>query len=129
MSSNDRDLPERRVVYLTLVGFFLDTANPANERVVAFALSFLMLAALFQLVDGAQAVGAGMLRGLQDTRVPMIYAAIGYWGVGLPVGVALGFGTELRGIGIWIGLALGLAAVAGLMLWLLRSRRRAPIGA
>jgi MATE family multidrug resistance protein len=110
----------------TLVGFFLDTANPANERVVAFALSFLTLAALFQLVDGAQAVGAGMLRGLQDTRVPMIYAAIGYWGVGLPVGVAMGFGTELRGIGIWIGLALGLAAVAGLMLW--RWMRRDRLG-
>ncbi|HEX2555892.1 MAG TPA: MATE family efflux transporter [Microvirga sp.] len=110
----------------TLVGFFLDTGNPANERVVAFALSFLMMAALFQLVDGAQAVGAGMLRGLQDTRVPMIYAAIGYWGVGLPVGVALGFGTSLRGVGIWIGLALGLAVVAGLMLW--RWMRRDRLG-
>jgi MATE family multidrug resistance protein len=110
----------------TLVGFFLDAADPANERVVAFALSFLMLAALFQLVDGAQAVGAGMLRGLQDTRVPMIYAAVGYWGIGLPVGVALGFGTGLRGVGIWIGLALGLAVVAGLMLW--RWMRRDRLG-
>jgi MATE family multidrug resistance protein len=110
----------------TLVGFFLDTADPANAPVVGFALSFLMLAALFQLADGAQAVGAGMLRGLQDTRVPMIYAAIGYWGIGLPVGVALGFGTGLRGVGIWIGLALGLAVVAGLMLW--RWTRRGRLG-
>jgi MATE family multidrug resistance protein len=110
----------------TLVGFFLDTADPANAPVVGFALSFLMLAALFQLADGAQAVGAGMLRGLQDTRVPMIYAAIGYWGIGLPVGVALGFGTGLRGVGIWIGLALGLAVVAGLMLW--RWTRRDRLG-
>jgi MATE family multidrug resistance protein len=110
----------------TLVGFFLDTADSANAPVVGFALSFLMLAALFQLADGAQAVGAGMLRGLQDTRVPMIYAAIGYWGIGLPVGVALGFGTGLRGVGIWIGLALGLAVVAGLMLW--RWTRRGRLG-
>lgn len=110
----------------TLVGFFLDAGDPANERVVGFALSFLILAALFQLVDGAQAVGAGMLRGLQDTRVPMIYAGLGYWGVGLPVGVALGFGTPLRGVGIWIGLALGLAVVAGLMLW--RWMRRDRLG-
>jgi MATE family multidrug resistance protein len=107
-----------------LVGFFLDLGDPANAPVIGFAISFLMLAALFQLVDGAQAVGAGMLRGLQDTRVPMIYAGIGYWGIGLPVGVALGFGTELRGIGIWIGLALGLAVVALLMLrrWMRRDR-------
>ena len=58
-----------------------------------------------------------MLRGLQDTRVPMLYAAFGYWGVGLPRGALLAFGTSLRGVGIWIGLASGLAVVACLMLW------------
>ena len=87
-------------------------------------MTFLVLAAIFQLADGAQAVGAGMLRGLQDTRVPMIFAAVGYWGIGLPLGVALAFGTSLRGIGIWIGLATGLAVVASLMMlrWLQRDR-------
>jgi multidrug resistance protein, MATE family len=109
-----------------LVGAFLDLNDPSNGPVVGFALSFLVLAALFQLVDGAQAVGAGMLRGLQDTRVPMIYAALGYWGVGLPLGVALAFGTSLRGVGIWIGLATGLAVVATLMLW--RWLRRDRLG-
>jgi MATE family multidrug resistance protein len=94
--------------------------------VIGFALSFLVLAALFQLADGAQVVGAGMLRGLQDTRVPMIYAALGYWGVGLPLGVALAFGANLRGIGIWIGLAAGLTVVALLMLW--RWLRRDRLG-
>lgn len=109
-----------------LVGAFLDLNDPANAPVIGFALSFLLLAAAFQLVDGAQAVGAGMLRGLQDTRVPMIYAALGYWGVGLPLGVALAFGTNLRGVGIWIGLATGLAVVAALMLW--RWLRRDRLG-
>lgn len=109
-----------------LVGAFLDMGDPRNDLVIGFTLSFLMLAALFQLVDGAQAVGAGMLRGLQDTRVPMIYAALGYWGVGLPLGVALAFGTSLRGVGIWIGLATGLAVVAALMLW--RWLRRDALG-
>jgi multidrug resistance protein, MATE family len=109
-----------------LVGAFLDLNDPRNGPVIGFALSFLVLAALFQLVDGAQAVGAGMLRGLQDTRVPMIYAALGYWGVGLPLGVALAFGTSLRGVGIWIGLATGLAVVAALMLW--RWLRRDRLG-
>ncbi|MDF2688781.1 MAG: family efflux transporter, partial [Microvirga sp.] len=97
-----------------------------NALVVDLARSFLVVAAIFQLVDGAQAVGAGMLRGLQDTRVPMVYAALGYWGVGLPLGIVLAFNTPLRGIGIWIGLASGLAVVAGLMLW--RWLRRDRLG-
>jgi MATE family multidrug resistance protein len=109
-----------------LLGAFLDLSDPKNAPVIGFAVSFLVLAALFQLVDGAQAVGAGMLRGLQDTRIPMFYAAFGYWGVGLPLGVALAFGTGLRGVGIWIGLATGLAVVAGLMLW--RWMRRDKLG-
>jgi multidrug resistance protein, MATE family len=67
----------------TLVGIFLDIDVAANAPVVDLAVSFLALAALFQLADGAQVVTAGMLRGLHDTRMPMIYAAIGYWGVGL----------------------------------------------
>ncbi len=100
-----------------LLGAFLDLSDPRNAPVIGFAVSFLVMAAVFQLADGAQAVGSGMLRGLQDTRVPMIYAALGYWGVGLPLGATLAFGTSLRGIGIWIGLATGLAVVAVLMLW------------
>jgi MATE family multidrug resistance protein len=109
-----------------LIGAFLDLQDPKNAAVVGFAVSFLMLAAVFQLADGAQAVGSGMLRGLQDTRVPMVYAGLGYWGVGLPVGIALGFGTSLRGVGIWIGLAVGLAVVAALMIW--RWTRRERLG-
>jgi MATE family multidrug resistance protein len=65
-----------------------------------------------------------MLRGLQDTRVPMMFALFGYWGIGLPVGVVLGFWTPLRGTGIWIGLALGLLVVAALMLWRWTQRER-----
>jgi hypothetical protein len=100
-----------------LISVFLDFSDPRNAPVVTFAISFLVLAAIFQLADATQVVGSGMLRGLQDTRVPMIYAGLGYWGVGLPLGVALAFGTSLRGVGIWIGLAVGLAVVALLMLW------------
>ena len=67
-----------------LISAFLDMNDPKNLPVMGYAASFLMLAAFFQLADGAQAVGSGMLRGFQDTRVPMIYAAIGYWGIGFP---------------------------------------------
>ena len=64
---------------------------------VELAVTFLAFAALFQLADGAQAVGSGMLRGLHDTRVPMLIAAFGYWGIGLPLGVVLGFPLRAGG--------------------------------
>jgi len=107
-----------------LVALFLNPTDPANAAVIPLAISFLFVAALFQIFDGAQAVGAGMLRGLQDTKVPMAYAAIGYWAIGLTVGVWLAFGLGWKGVGIWTGLATGLAIVAALMIarWLRRER-------
>lgn len=107
-----------------LVGLFLDLDTPANAPVIELAVGFLMIAALFQVADGGQAVAAGMLRGLHDTRVPMVYAGIGYWGIGLLLGVALAFQGGLAGFGLWIGLATGLTVVALLLLvrWLRRER-------
>ena len=107
-----------------LVGLFINVTEPADARVFALATSYLLVAAIFQLVDGAQAVGAGVLRGLQDTRWPMLFAGFGYWIVGIGIAVWLGFWTPLEGVGIWVGLAAGLAVVAVLMVarWLLRAR-------
>ena len=107
-----------------LVTLFLDPAIPANDGVIRLAVSFLIVAAFFQIFDGAQVVAAGMLRGLHDTRVPMAYAALGYWGIALVTGVGLGFGLGWEGVGIWIGLAFGLASVAVMLLarWLRRDR-------
>jgi MATE family multidrug resistance protein len=108
-----------------LITLFLED-TPANATVIALGVSFLRIAALFQIVDGWQVVGAGMLRGLHDTRVPMIFALFGYWAIGLGVGVALAFFMDWRGIGIWWGLAAGLGVVAILMLW--RWSRRDRLG-
>jgi len=107
-----------------LIAAFLDLDDPVNAPVIALAVGFLAVAGLFQIFDGAQVIGSGMLRGLHDTRVPMIFAAIGYWGIGLSLAVILGFATDLAGIGIWIGLAAGLASVATLMTvrWTMRER-------
>lgn len=107
-----------------LVSLFLDPVDPANRTVIPLAISFLFVAALFQIFDGAQSVGAGMLRGLQDTKVPMAYAAFGYWVIGLSVAVGLAFGLGWRGVGIWTGLASGLGVVAVLIIarWLRRDR-------
>ena len=107
-----------------LTGIFIDVADPANAEVTALAVSFLAVAALFQIFDGAQAVGAGMLRGLHDTSVPMAFALFGYWVVGMGTAIALGFAYDWEGVGIWIGLAAGLAAVSLLMLvrWIRREQ-------
>ncbi len=108
----------------TLVSAFLDLSDPANARTIGLAVSFLAIAALFQLADAAQAVGAGVLRGVQDTRVPMVFALIGYWVVGIGVGTLLAFPFKMEGVGIWLGLASGLCAAAVLLVarWSLRER-------
>jgi MATE family multidrug resistance protein len=107
-----------------LIGVFIDVEDPANLLVTQTAMTFLFCAAVFQIADGAQTVGAGMLRGLQDTRVPMIYAALGYWGVGMSLSLVLAFKAGFGGLGIWIGLAAGLVVVACAMIlrWVRRTR-------
>lgn len=100
-----------------VLSLYVQVNNPANAVMVALAMQYLLIAAAFQLFDGIQAVAAGLLRGLQDTRVPMVMALIGYWIVGFGTAIGLGFFTPLTGIGVWIGLAVGLVAVSALLLW------------
>lgn len=107
-----------------LTGLFIDRSDPANAAVAALAVQFLVVAALFQIFDGAQVVGQGMLRGLHDTFVPMLFALFGYWIIGIGVGAWLAFRQGWGGTGIWAGLATGLGIVAVLMVsrWLMRAR-------
>jgi len=83
--------------------------------IVALASTLLGVAAIFQIVDGMQTVGSGCLRGLKDTRVPMIAATFGYWVIGFPTGYVLAFHFGMGAPGLWWGLAAGLASVALLM--------------
>lgn len=88
-----------------------------DPAVVALAAQLLVVAAIFQLFDGAQVVGAGALRGLTDVRVPALITFVAYWLLAIPGGYVLGLHTKLGAIGIWSGLAAGLAIAAVLLAW------------
>lgn len=109
-----------------VLGLYLDAGDPANQAVLGYALQFVMVAAAFQLFDGAQSTCGAVLRGLQDTRVPMAIALFGYWVPGLLTAIGLGLFTPLGGLGVWFGLMAGLVVVAGLLLW--RWHRRGALG-
>jgi MATE family multidrug resistance protein len=109
-----------------LLRIYVDPDAAANAALVGFALQYLVLAAIFQLADGVQAVAAGALRGLQDTRVPMWIAIFSYWIPGIGLSIGLGFFTPLQGTGVWIGLATGLFFAATGLIW--RWNRREALG-
>jgi MATE family multidrug resistance protein len=109
------------VMFLTLPGP-LSRIFSNDPMVVGAAALLLPIAGVFQVFDGLQVAGAGALRGVGDTRVPMILTLIGFWVIGLPACVALGFGADLGPRGVWWGLALGIGVVAVLLV--LRIRRR-----
>jgi multidrug resistance protein, MATE family len=93
--------------------------------VLAFASTLLLLAAVFQISDSVQAVGVGLLRGIQDVRVPTVLVALAYWGVGIPAGYWLAFKAGMEVAGIWMGFVLGLSVSAVLLsLRFLRLTRR-----
>ena len=109
-----------------LLRIYVDPTLAANAAMVGFAIRYMKVAAAFQLFDGIQAVAAGALRGLQDTRVPMLIAIFSYWVPGYGVAIYLGFYTPWEGTGVWIGLAIGLVFAAILLTW--RWSRRESLG-
>jgi len=94
---------------------YLPTLYVNDEVVISYASSLLIIAALFQISDGTQAVGIGILRGLTDVKIPTAITFIAYWIVGLPVGYLLGFNFGMGVQGVWIGLLLGLTTSAILL--------------
>ena len=97
--------------------FFLPTLYIDDPQVISLAASLLVLAGLFQLSDGIQVVGLGVLRGLEDVKVPTVVTFLAYWGLGLPLGYFLAFTMGMAEKGIWIGLLIGLTLTAGLLLY------------
>jgi len=101
----------------TLIGLFMRGNEPNREAVIVIGVGLLAAAALFQVVDALQIMALSLLRGMQDTRAPMVVAMISYWLIGIPVSYVLGFIFEMGGVGIWLGLAVGLATAAVLLMW------------
>jgi multidrug resistance protein, MATE family len=101
----------------TIAGLYIDPSVAQNATAIALATVFLRVAAAFQIFDGLQVVAALSLRGLKDARMPMYLAGASYWLVGFPACVLFGFVLGLKGLGIWLGLALGLLVAAIAMCW------------
>ncbi len=100
-----------------IVALFLDLDKPESAAILAYGVVLLAVAALFQLADGMQVMALGLLRGVQDTRVPMGLAAVSYWLIGIPCGYALAFPLGLGGVGLWLGLVAGLVCAAVSLMW------------
>ncbi|WP_283401479.1 MATE family efflux transporter [Aliiroseovarius halocynthiae] len=100
-----------------LIQLFLDPAEPLRDQIVVVGTSLLVVAALFQFADGAQAIAMGLLRGVQDTRVPMIIASLSYWVVGMGSSYLLAITFGFGAIGVWWGLLLGLICAGAFMSW------------
>ena len=108
------------IIFLTLptplINLFLAENEPDRAAILEIGIGLMAMAALFQLADGAQVLALGLLRGVQDTTVPMIMAAISYWGLGLSAAWVFGFVLGWGGTGVWFGLVIGLAAAAVMMM-------------
>ena len=91
----------------TIVGIYTD-----DPVVRTIAIDLLLMAAIFQISDGAQVAGAGALRGLKDTTVPMVITLVAYWGMGLPLGYTLGIERSMGPQAMWLGLIAGLTVAA-----------------
>jgi MATE family, multidrug efflux pump len=100
-----------------IIGLYLGARGADSPSVVAYASSFLLCVAAFQVFDSSQTIAAGALRGLKDTKVPAILAGISYWLIGMPLAVGLGLYSPLKGNGVWIGYVVALVVAAVLLVW------------
>jgi multidrug resistance protein, MATE family len=100
-----------------IVALFLDLEKPESLAILAYGVTLLMVAALFQLADGMQVMALGLLRGVQDTRVPMVLAAVSYWLIGIPASYVLAFPMGHGGVGLWLGLVVGLVCASASLMW------------
>jgi multidrug resistance protein, MATE family len=100
-----------------IVEVFLDMSKPESAAIVTLGATLLAVAALFQLADAMQVMALGLLRGIQDTRVPLVLAAVSYWLIGIPCSYVLAFPMGYGAVGLWLGLVVGLVCAGGSLMW------------
>ncbi|SFU58447.1 multidrug resistance protein, MATE family [Aliiroseovarius crassostreae] len=105
-----------------MISAFLDPAEPLRDEILRVGTSLLVVAALFQFADAAQVMALGLLRGVHDTKVPMVIASISYWLVGVPMSYLMGIHWGWGGEGVWAGLVIGLLCAGAFMSWRFWSR-------
>jgi MATE family multidrug resistance protein len=101
----------------TLVSLYIDPAEPARDTLIAIGVKLVLLAAVFQFVDSTQINALALLRGVQDTTVPMWLASVSYWAIGLPASYLMAFTLGMRESGLWLGLTVGLGMAALTLGW------------
>ena len=99
-----------------LITLFLDTTQPTSAGIIAVGVTLLAMGALFQMADATQVMALGLLRGIKDTRGPMVIAAISYWLIGIPTSYVLAFRLGYGAVGLWSGLVIGLTVAAALLM-------------
>jgi MATE family multidrug resistance protein len=113
----------------TIPLLFLDGDAAGNAETVRLSALLLLIGASFFVTDAVQGIAAGALRGLNDTRVPMVFAGLSFWLIGFSAAYGLGFPAGLGAVGIWIGFSLGVGTFAALLIWrfhMLTARRELP---
>lgn len=108
------------VIFALGLGFggrVIATWYVTDPAVISLAAQLMIVAALFQLFDGTQVIAASSLRAIMDVRIPAIITCIAYWGVALPLGYIIGVRGPWGAVGVWSGIASGLALAAIFMTW------------
>lgn len=109
-----------------ITALFIDPLDPANRGSAALAVSLLRVAAVFQIADGLQGIAGGTLRGLKDTRIPLLMAFVTYGACGVGAAWLLGFAGSRGPVGVWWGLGVGLACTAAVFAWRFERRVSGP---
>jgi MATE family multidrug resistance protein len=100
---------------------FLGSEAPQSAETMALAATLLVVGASFFITDGVQTAAGGALRGLNDTRVPLLFSGLSFWAIGFLACLWLGFRADLGAVGVWIGLSLATGAYAALLIWRFRA--------
>jgi len=108
-------------MYLSVPQLILGLAS-SDQTIIVYASSLLFWVGLFQIPDGIQVVLAGVMRGLHETKLPMLLGLISYWVIGLPIGCYFTYTKNLEARGLWMGLAIGLSSMCVLLLFLYRKK-------